>query len=208
VAKPILITGFNAFGDDTRNPSQAVVEAIAGSQGFEDVRAEVLPTEFARAGTRIVELLKELQPTAWIGFGLHKGATGIVLERRAVNMDDARIPDNAADQRSNGPINPDGPAELPSTLPLDSIAAGLTDQGIPHTYSDSAGRFVCNHVFYKVISTLVTAGLSVPAGFIHLPWPVEWGPVTAVHEVTVHQLIEAASVVIKKTRGHRQIHLI
>jgi pyroglutamyl-peptidase len=208
VSRPILITGFNAFGDDVRNPSQAVVETITGSAGFEDIHGEVLPTEFDRAGQRIVQLLDELLPSAWIGFGLHKGATGIVLERRAANLDDARIPDNAGDQRSNRPIDPDGPAELPSTLPLEAIAAELADQGIPHSYSDSAGRFVCNHVFYRVTSALANAGLSVPAGFIHLPWPIEWGPVTAVHDVTIHQLIAAASVAIKKTRERRQIHHI
>jgi pyroglutamyl-peptidase len=203
MSRPILITGFNPFGGATRNPSQAVIEAVAET---ESVRAEVLPTEFDRAGRRIVELLSDLQPAAWIGFGLHEGATGIVLERQAFNLDDARIPDNAGDQPQGRLIVPGGPEVLPSTLPLDRIAAGLQDHGIPVTFSDSAGRFVCNHVFYRALSTVASAGSSVPSGFVHLPWPIEWGPSKGIHEVGIHVLIDTAVICIKKTRSFLQIH--
>jgi pyroglutamyl-peptidase len=203
MSRPILITGFNPFGGASRNPSQAVVEAVAET---ELVRAEILPTEFERAGRRIAELLEELKPAAWIGFGLHEGATGVVLERQAFNLDDARIADNAGDQRQGRPIEPGGREVLASTLPLEQIAAELQDHGIPVTFSDSAGRFVCNHVFYKALSTLAAAGLWVPAGFVHLPWPIEWGPAKAFHEVGVHALIEAATICVAQTKSILQIH--
>jgi pyroglutamyl-peptidase len=183
MSRPILITGFNPFGGASRNPSQAVVEAVAET---ELVRAEILPTEFERAGRRIAELLEELKP--------------------AFNLDDARIADNAGDQRQGRPIEPGGREVLASTLPLEQIAAELQDHGIPVTFSDSAGRFVCNHVFYKALSTLAAAGLWVPAGFVHLPWPIEWGPAKAFHEVGVHALIEAATICVAQTKSILQIH--
>jgi pyroglutamyl-peptidase len=173
----ILLTGFNPFGGDDRNPSGEAVSFVGRHYvGQGKLVTEVLRTEFACGGDRLIELLTTHRPAVWIGIGLNQGAPGIVLERVAVNLDDARIGDNAGDQRQNAVIAPDGPATLPSTLPLEALRDALSSAGLPTTFSDSAGRFVCNHVFYRGCHRALQNGWPTRCGFIHVPWPIDWRP--------------------------------
>ena len=170
-APKILLTGFNPFAGADRNPSETVVGGMADQPGL--VR-EILPTEYAAAERRIVDLLEQHRPAFWIGLGLNQRARSILLERTAVNLDDARLPDNAGDERRDRPIDPAGPGAYPSTLPLAEMFGALTRANVPVDYSDSAGRFVCNHVFYAAARAVERLGLHTLAGFIHIPWPGDW----------------------------------
>lgn len=171
----LLLTGFEPFAGATRNPSGEVARQIgADTPG---VVAAVLPVVFAAAGDQIAELIARHRPSAWVGLGLHERATAVTLERQAVNRDDARLPDNAGDERRDRAIDPHGPDRYPATLPLADMAAALGGAAVPWVYSDSAGRFVCNHTFYRAAAAVRRFKLTTRVGFVHVPWPTpDWGP--------------------------------
>ncbi len=165
----VLLTAFEPFGGDGRNPSAEVLAAITADPPIEGLVAEVLPVVYALAGPRVAELIVQHRPAAWIGLGLHAGAAAITLERRAANWDEATLADNGGDVRQGVPIDPDGPQYRPATLPWGAVAAAT-----PVVFSDSAGRFVCNHTFYRAAAAAERGSPATLVGFIHLPWPCDW----------------------------------
>ncbi|KAA0942329.1 MULTISPECIES: pyroglutamyl-peptidase I [unclassified Pseudomonas] len=165
----LLLTGFEPFDQDTVNPSWEAVRLLDGVQLSDDLRiiARQLPCAFATAGVRLNELLVEHRPQMVIAIGLACGRSDISIERVAINLNDARIPDNIGHQPIDTPVVPDGPAAYFSTLPIKAMVKALRDGGIRASVSQTAGTFVCNQVFYSLQHAL--AGSSVRSGFIHVP---------------------------------------
>lgn len=173
--KSILATGFEPFGGETVNPSGEIVlrldgRLVAGCR----VRGIVLPCSFAGSWERLEPELRRLRPVLVVCFGQAGGRDGITPERVAVNIDDASIPDNAGFQPADRSIAPGGPAARWSTLPVKAIAAALRARAIPSSVSNTAGTFVCNHVFYALMGAL-RRRRGVRGGFIHVPWLPEQG---------------------------------
>lgn len=166
----ILLTAFEPFGGDLVNPSLLIARQLHGQTiaGARVVAVE-LPCVFHRALTALEEALERTRPTlaVAVALGLAAGREGLSIERVAINVDDARIPDNAGAQPVDQPIAPGGPAAWFSTLPIKAIAAALNQAGVPASVSQTAGTFVCNHVFYGLQQRL--AGTGVRSGFIHVP---------------------------------------
>jgi pyroglutamyl-peptidase len=172
----ILVTGFEPFGGIAENPSQAIVEALRqrpASERRAEIVTEILPCEFRAAGERIAKLIRELQPAAVVSVGLAAGATAIRLERHALNLNDARNPDNAGDLASGRPIDPAGPIGYWSTLPIDDMLQALKARDIPAMITNHAGAYVCNHVFFTARHEIERAGLGTPSGFVHVPLMTE-----------------------------------
>lgn len=171
VANRILLTGFEPFDKDSVNPSWEVARALDGeliAGGL--VHALQLPCVFGSAMQVLDEALAQLQPTLIISLGLAGGRTEITPERVAINIDDARIPDNAGNQPVDQSVVRDAPAAYFSTLPIKAMVRQLRDAGIPASVSNTAGTFVCNHVFYALMHRLARrAGPGVRGGFIHIP---------------------------------------
>ncbi|MBZ0275299.1 MAG: methyltransferase domain-containing protein [Anaerolineae bacterium] len=166
----VLLTGFTPFLDVDVNPSALIIQHIAG-QAYPglDVVAEVLPTEFDAAGSRIEALISEHRPDAVLCLGVAARRDSINLERVAQNRDNAEKPDNAGVIRENVPIITAGPDIYPATLPLEGFKAALDRHGIPAVFSDDAGAYVCNHVFYRARHAVEQLGGAIPCGFIHVP---------------------------------------
>ena len=164
----ILLTGFEPFGGDLVNPSALVCQALHGQRvGHATVQAVELPCVFGRALQVLDEALAATSPVLVLALGLAAGRAEISVERVAINVDDARIPDNAGAQPVDVPVVADGPAAWFSTLPVKAIVAALRQVGLPAAVSQTAGTFVCNHVFYGLQHRL--AGSGVRSGFIHVP---------------------------------------
>lgn len=164
----ILITGFEPFGGDSVNPSWLVAQhlsraSIAGAQ----VQALQLPCVFGVSAQVLVQALSQHQPDVVLALGLAQGREGISIERVAINVDDARIPDNAGQQPIDTPVVPGGPAAYFSTLPIKRLVQGLHQAGHPAHISQTAGTFACNHVFYALQHHLY--GQRAISGFVHLP---------------------------------------
>jgi pyroglutamyl-peptidase len=165
----VLLTGFAPFGGETINPSWEVARALDGERvAGHRVAARELPCCFGEAADVLRAHLNTLQPRAVLALGQAAGRCDFSIERVAINVDDARIPDNAGGQPIDTPVAAEGPAAYFATWPIKAMVAGLRSAGLPASVSNSAGTFVCNHVFYALMHGLRDQP-SVRAGFMHLP---------------------------------------
>jgi len=168
----ILLTGFEPFGPVRVNPSEQIVRRIAAqarARGDDGLVADVLPTEFAAADKRIRRLIRKFRPAAVLCLGVAPQRDKISLERVALNLDDDSLPDNAGRRRAGRRIVPRGPAAYWSTLPLERFRKQLVRRKIPVSYSNHAGTFLCNHIFYVARHEIEHLGNSAPCGFLHVP---------------------------------------
>lgn len=164
----ILLTGFDPFGGDTVNPSWEVARALQGERiGGARVHAQCLPTTFATAPVVLAQALARMRPTLVVALGQASGRSEVSIERVAVNLIDARIPDNAGDRPQDMPVIDGAPTAYFSTLPVKAMRDGLRAAGHPAGLSLTAGAFVCNQVFFALQHQLT--GSDVRSGFIHLP---------------------------------------
>ena len=167
----ILLTGFEPFEREPLNPSWEAVRTLDGWQcGAARVVARQLPCVFGEALQVLDQLIAELKPVLVICVGQAGGRSQISVERVAINVDDARIADNAGRQPIDQPIAGDGPAAYFSTLPIKGMVKAMRDAGVPAEVSQTAGTFVCNHVFYGLMHRLATQAPNVRGGFIHIPY--------------------------------------
>ncbi|WP_240620123.1 pyroglutamyl-peptidase I, partial [Peribacillus acanthi] len=167
----ILLTGFDPFGGETTNPSLEAVMKLNGKQINQHlIVARKLPTVFHESVQTIKMYLDELDPHVVICVGQAGGRPDISIERVAINVDDARIPDNKGQQPIDTPIFKDGPAAYWSTLPIKSMVKKLRENGVPASISHTAGTFVCNHIFYSLLHIIKSRGREARGGFIHIPF--------------------------------------
>lgn len=165
----VLLTAFEPFDQDLINPSWEAVRLLDGVQLQEGVTivARQLPCAFATAVDCLNRLLAEHRPQLVIATGLGPGRSDISIERVAINLNDARIPDNLGAQPIDTPVVVEGPAAYFSTLPVKAMVKAVREAGIAASVSHTAGTFVCNQVFYSLQHAL--AGSGVRSGFIHVP---------------------------------------
>jgi pyroglutamyl-peptidase len=166
----ILVTGFEPFGSHTANPSQELAKLLDGRRvGSCAVAGAVLPVHHLEASRHVSALLGELAPAAVVHLGLAEGRARLALERAALNVMAYRIPDNAGYRAEGEPCVPEGPAAYFASLPLPEMLAALTAEGIPAYVSNTAGTYLCNHVFFRTLHEIATRELTARAGFVHLP---------------------------------------
>jgi pyroglutamyl-peptidase len=172
MTKTVLLTGFEPFDGAAINPAWEAVRLLDGweGEGFRVVSRQ-LPCVFGRAAEALCAFVDEVRPDVAIAVGQAGGRPEISVERIAINVDDARIVDNAGQQPVDVPIVADGPAAYFTTLPIKAMVAAMRAQGLNAGVSQTAGTFVCNHVFYALMHHVRGQGLSQPvkAGFIHVP---------------------------------------
>ncbi|MDB6115744.1 MAG: pyrrolidone-carboxylate peptidase [Lacunisphaera sp.] len=205
-ARKVLLTGFEPFAGDAINPSAEIARLLHGTviHGHEVVGA-LLPCVFGGAVTELTKQIRATKPVLVLCVGQAGGRTDITPERVAINVDDARIPDNAARQPVDRAIVRRGPAAYWSTLPIKAIVAELQQRGIPASVSQTAGTFVCNHVFYGLMHEL-RAQRKVRGGFIHVPFLPEQAkdkPSLTLAAMTL--AIESAIAVSLKTRRDARV---
>ncbi|WP_066078129.1 pyroglutamyl-peptidase I [Pseudoclavibacter albus] len=170
----ILVTGFDPFDGESCNPSWDAVSQLSEQIAGAEIVTKCVPTEFRRATAEVSEAIDELAPDAVVLVGQAGGRADVTPERVAINLEDARIPDNAGAQPIDVPVADDGPAAYFSTLPVKAMVAAIRDAGLPASLSNSAGTFVCNDLMYGVLHHLaVTGRTAVRAGFVHVPFVPE-----------------------------------
>ncbi|MFD7503503.1 pyroglutamyl-peptidase I [Streptomyces sp. NPDC059850] len=167
----ILLTGFEPFGGSAVNPSWQAVSLVAADPppGL-TVTAARLSCVF---GTALDELRAEVErtdPEVVVCVGEAGGRPDVTVERVAINVNDARIPDNAGRQPVDGPVVEGGPAAYFATLPVKACVAAVRAAGIPASVSQTAGTFVCNHVFYGLAHLIATERPALRGGFVHVPY--------------------------------------
>lgn len=101
----VLLTGFEPFDGETVNPSWEVVKQLDGTMiAGQPVIARQLPCVFGEALSVLYAAIEDLQPRLVIAVGQAGGRVDISVERVAINVDDARIPDNKGQQPVDTPI--------------------------------------------------------------------------------------------------------
>ena len=165
----IIVTGFDPFGGETINPSIECVKALPEIEGVEPIRLE-LPTVFNESAKRLNEVINDVKPDAVLSVGQAGGRAGITMERIAINLDDARIPDNISQQPIDETIQTEGEAAYFTTLPIKRIVKVIREAGIPAEVSNTAGTFVCNHIMYQALFAATKADKPFKAGFMHIPF--------------------------------------
>lgn len=167
--KHILLTGFEPFAGSSINPSWQVAQALHGQRvGPAAVVAQCLPCVFGQALAVLQSALVTYRPALVLALGQASGRCDLSLERVAINIDDARIADNAGAQPIDLPVLAGAPVAYFATLPIKAMVAALRQAGYPASVSQTAGTFVCNHVFFGLMHSL-RRQRSVRAGFMHLP---------------------------------------
>ena len=205
--KIILITGFEPFGGEMRNPSKEIARALDG-RVIADCRVAgvVLPCVFREALAELSRQLRVRRPVRVICLGQAGGRAEITPERVAINIDDARIADNAGAQPVDLPVVRGGPVAYWSTLPVKAIVVALQQRDIPAAVSQTAGTFVCNHVFFGLMHAL-RRRRGVRGGFIHVPWlPEQAKPgQPSLPLATMIDAIAWAAEVSVRTRNDRRV---
>lgn len=164
----LLLTGFPAFADVERNPSEHVVAALDGSTiGGAQVVGRMLPVSAEHTPDAVRAAIAETAVGLALLLGVAPGRTGLTIERIAVNLFDFPAPDNDGAQPVDVPIAADGPVAYFATLPLRTIVDAWSAAGIPGSVSDTAGLYLCNAAMYAALHGGVSGG--PPAGFLHLP---------------------------------------
>lgn len=164
----LLITGFEPFQQEPINPSWEAVAALPSDIGPWHLEKLRLPTVFGQAAELALARAAVLKPQAILSLGQAGGREAVTPEVVAVNLQDARIPDNAGNQPQGEPIVPAGWDGYFTTLPVRSLAQQAAEKGFPCRLSYSAGTYVCNDVFYRLLHHYKSTETRV--GFIHVPF--------------------------------------
>ena len=168
----VLLIGFAPFGGETVNPSWDAVRQLHGRRvAGHRIMARRLPVEFDASLKALRAAVREVKPKLVLCVGQAGGRAAISLERVAINVNDARIPDNTGAQPVDVEIVRDGPAAYFTGLPIKAMFAALREAGIPVEISQTAGTYVCNHVFYGLMHML--RNRRIRGGFVHIPYSPE-----------------------------------
>ena len=166
----ILLTAFEPFGGDTVNPAQEAVRLVSDTvAGAKIVKADV-PVVIGKSIETVRQAMEREKPDAVLCIGQAGGRTGLTPERVAINVDDARIPDNEGNQPIDQPIFADGAPAYFATLPVKAMVAAIREAGIPASLSNTAGTYVCNHLMYGVLYHIEKTYPGMRGGFMHVPF--------------------------------------
>lgn len=166
----ILVTGFDPFGGEIINPALEAVKLISDEiAGAEIIKLEI-PTVFHKSAEVVRQTALKVKPDVILNIGQAGGRVDMTPERVAINLDDARIPDNEGNQPIDTAIREDGEAAYFSTLPIKAMVTYMRKAGIPASISNSAGTFVCNHIMYQSLYFAAKEMPTARAGFMHIPF--------------------------------------
>lgn len=165
----ILVTAFDPFGGDKVNASAAALRLLPPRSGALEIDTAELPTSYARSLPALEAAIARADPAIVLCVGQAADRPTLCVERVAVNLQHARMPDNDGAQPAEVPVVAGGPAAYLATLPVRAAVAALRAQELPAQLSMSAGTFVCNHVFYGLMRLAEARRHVFRGGFLHVP---------------------------------------
>ncbi len=168
----VLITGFDPFGGEPINPAWEAVKAMKDEIAGAKITKMQIPTVVDKSIAKVHEKMQEIHPDIVISSGQAGGRFGVTPERIAINITDARIPDNEGNQPIDVPIFEDGDTAYFSNLPVKAMVQEIKKAGYPASLSNTAGTYICNHVMYGILYYIQKEFPNVRGGFIHVPYAV------------------------------------
>ncbi|WP_206919049.1 pyroglutamyl-peptidase I [Alicyclobacillus suci] len=209
----VLVTGFDPFGGEQVNPALEAIKRLTG-RVIEDELGTIhiipveIPTVFGASIASLRQAMAANRPDIVICVGQAGGRHHITPERVAINVDDARIPDNAGNQPIDESIVADGPAAYWTGLPIKAIVRALQDAGIPASVSNTAGTYVCNHLFYGLMHLLNTEYPGIRGGFIHIPFLPEQVVDKEAPSMSLDAIVRAIEIAVQvSARQQTDIHV-
>ena len=202
----ILVTAFDPFGGERINPALEAVKLMRDQiEGAEIVKLEI-PTVFHKSIEKVKAAILSENPDVVLSIGQAGGRFEVTPERVAINVDDARIPDNEGNQPLNQPIFENGEPAYFATLPVKAIVEAIQAVGLPASLSNSAGPCVCNHIMYGGVYHISKMGKPIRAGFIHVPFTPEQvakrpTPAPSLSAVDICRALEAAVAAIVRNES-------
>lgn len=173
--KRIILTGFEPFGGESINPSWEVVKLLEKKTESYQIIAQQLPCVFDLSLQILYAKIDEIHPDIVLCIGQAGGRADISIERVAINLNDATIPDNQGNQPIDTPIITNAPNAYFSNLPCKAMVQAVKTSGIPASLSLSAGSYVCNHTMFGLLHHLAQHHPHCRGGFIHIPYLPEQG---------------------------------
>ncbi|WP_323961358.1 pyroglutamyl-peptidase I [Arthrobacter sp. JZ12] len=200
----ILLTGFEPFGGESTNPSWGAAQRAAAllNDAGEPAAAVQLPCVFGTSIGVLAGALEAHQPDLVVCVGQAGGRAELSLERVAINFDDARIPDNAGNQPVDVPVRQDGPAAYFSSLALKRSLVQLTEAGLPAAVSQTAGTYVCNHVFYGLMDLLQDRS-ATRGGFVHVPFSSEQAMAHRAPGMLIEEMAAGLVIIARASLQHQ-----
>lgn len=170
--KKVLVTGFEPFDNENINPSWEVAKILGQQPHIEAVQ---LPCVFDLSLQILQQKILEIRPDIVICIGQAGGRAAITVERVAINLNDASIPDNQGNQPIDTAVVEGAPAAYFSTLPCKAMVQAMKKAGVPSSLSLSAGTYVCNHTMFGLLHFLAAHLPNCRGGFVHIPYLPEQG---------------------------------
>ena len=198
-----LVTGFEPFGGAEVNASYEAVRRLPFRLGDLDITTAQLPTSYAHSGTALEREIARVRPDIVLCVGEAGERTALNIERVAINVQDARIADNDGRQPVGVPVVAGGPAAYFATLPVYAIAQALHAAGLAAEISNSAGTFVCNHVFYTLMRCSAKSTARFRAGFLHVPSVrAPAAADNATPSMTLDDIVRGIRIALETTQTH------
>lgn len=169
----ILVTGFDPFGGEEVNPAYEAVKLLPDTILNSDIIKLEIPTVFTKSAKVVEEAIKKYRPDVVLNIGQAGGRSNISVEKVAINLGEARIPDNDGEQPIDEKLQEDGETAYFATIPVKSIVKNIRKHGIPANISYTAGTYVCNSIMYNVLYMADKKYSNIRAGFIHVPYSLE-----------------------------------
>lgn len=171
----VLVTGFEPFGGESMNPAFLAVSMLPDRINDAVILKKEIPTAFYESRRVLSDYMKEEQPDLVFCIGQAGGRAGITVEKVAINLAEAGIPDNNGNQPENEPIVEDGNTAYFTNLPIKAMVKQIQKAGIPASISYTAGTYVCNYIFYSLMDEIERNYPSIRGGFIHVPYATNQG---------------------------------
>ncbi|MEE3482375.1 MAG: pyroglutamyl-peptidase I [Lachnospiraceae bacterium] len=166
----ILFAAFDPFGGEKINPADEAVSRLPEKIRGTDIIKIQIPTIFVEDGEVLEDAIREYQPDAVVCVGQAGGRSHVSVEQVAINLIEARIPDNAGKQPTGVSVIEGGPTAYFSKLPVKAIVEEMKKNQIPAKVSYTAGTFVCNDIMYRLLHLIDTQYPDIQGGFIHVPY--------------------------------------
>ena len=192
-----LVTGFEPFGGDGINPSSLALPKLKKRIRGVAVHTAELPCSFAHSAAALRVAIAEVKPDIVLCVGLAGGRAELCLERVAINVQDARIRDNDGKQPIDKPVVKAGPAAHFATLPVKACVAEMRKAGLPAAVSNTAGTFVCNHIFYALMDIAAGHPIPIRGGFLHVPYmPEQVARGTAGPSMALDDIVKGIEIIV------------
>jgi pyroglutamyl-peptidase len=192
-----LVTGFEPFGGETLNPALEAIRRLPTRLGPLIIEAREIPTLFGRSIEALARALDETRPDFVLAVGQAGGRAALSLERVAINIDDATTADNAGYTPVDRPVVAGGPAAYFATLPIKAAVQALRAAGLPAIVSNTAGTFVCNHLFYGLMHQAALRNHRLRGGFLHIPYlPQQAVRHAGAPSMAIEHIVQAIEIIL------------